>query len=106
MYGLKGSPNGEGIRNHVTIVNSNNHSAMVIPKGRPTMLTKVQNNGVTIPVTEKMRGYLASQGIYLKKTTIAIKIPGRNALERAIESSKEESINNLQIRLNQWLKDK
>ncbi|PAE96772.1 hypothetical protein CHH71_12240 [Shouchella clausii] len=41
-------------------------------------IAEVHEYGVSIEVTDKMRGYLASQGMYLKKTTTHINIPERS----------------------------
>jgi hypothetical protein len=44
--------------------------------------------GARIPVTAKMRRYLASQGMFLKATTKFIQIPERSYLRSAIDDNK------------------
>lgn len=51
----------------------------VAPQGnRNEFLAAIHEYGVQIRVTDKMRGYLASKGLYLKKTTSFINIPERS----------------------------
>ncbi|WP_251131407.1 hypothetical protein [Exiguobacterium sp. s5] len=50
----------------------------VLGGGQAAMIAAVHEFGANIPVTPKMRGYLASQGLYLKKTTTHIRIPERS----------------------------
>lgn len=45
--------------------------------GDLAMIASVHEHGARIKVTDKMRGYLASQGMFLKKTTTHIVIPER-----------------------------
>lgn len=109
MYDLNGEPDGSGIRDHIQVVTDKNdskhfvRSAMVIADGKPTMIAKVQNNGVNIGVTERMRGFLATQGIFLKATTLVISIPPRYSLSRAVQQTNKEAIALLKIRLKKWL---
>lgn len=51
-------------------------------------LGAIHEFGATIPVTKKMRNYLHSQGIHLKKETTTIEIPARSFLREPILSSK------------------
>jgi hypothetical protein len=46
-------------------------------KGFPDGIAQVQQEGVKIKVTPKMRGYLHGQGLHLKKKTKTIEIPAR-----------------------------
>lgn len=46
--------------------------------GENQMIAAVHEFGVTIPVTDKMRGYLGAHGLHLKKTTTQIIIPERS----------------------------
>lgn len=50
----------------------------VLQDGQIGMIAAVQEFGANVPVTPKMRGYLASQGLYLKATTTQIRIPERS----------------------------
>lgn len=51
----------------------------VAPQGeRNEFLAAIHEYGVQIRVTDKMRGYLASKGLYLKKSTSFINIPERS----------------------------
>jgi hypothetical protein len=66
-----------------------------IPDGKPTIVAKVQNDGATIQVTDKMRGYLsAALGIHLNASTTHIVVPGRyfwdNAFKTASDRYKQE----------------
>lgn len=47
-------------------------------------LMKIHEFGAKIPVTDKMRGYLAYKGMFLKKTTQFIVIPERSTLRATI----------------------
>ena len=106
IYEQSGEPNGSGIRNHVHTVSAHQlHkavSAMVIDKGKPTMLAIVQNDGATIAVTDAMRGYLAAHGIFLRADTLAIVIPGRRSFNRALELTKPFAKQQLRMRLDLW----
>lgn len=51
-------------------------------------LGAVHEFGAVIPVTDKMRAFFRSQGVYLKKTTTHISIPARSFL-RAVLLNKE-----------------
>lgn len=109
IYSQIGNPDGSGIINHLSIIPLKNKNtmghAMVIASGKPTMIAVVQNNGVTIGVTEKMRGFLAHQGIYLKQSTIAINIPGRRSFEIALEKTQRESPLILRKLMQKWWQD-
>lgn len=50
----------------------------VLQDGKTGMIAAVQEFGANVPVTQKMRGYLASQGLFLKATTTHIRIPERS----------------------------
>ena len=50
---------------------------------------KVHEYGVTISVTDKMRGWFGAQGAHLKKSTRAIVIPKRAFIGPGIEDAKE-----------------
>lgn len=106
IYSQMGNPDGSGVINHLSIIplkskNTLGH-AMVVASGQPTMIAIVQNNGVTIGVTEKMRGFLAHQGIFLRQSTIAINIPGRKSFELALKKTQRESPHILRKIMKQW----
>lgn len=50
----------------------------VLQEGKIQMIAVVQEFGANVPVTPKMRAYLASQGLFLKSTTTQIRIPERS----------------------------
>jgi hypothetical protein len=92
IYKLDGEPDGSGIRNHIQVSVSKRGKAWVgsvnIPPGKPTLVAAVQESGATIPVTEKMRGFLALRGIYLKSSTNYIYVPGRRFWSKAKTDTK------------------
>lgn len=56
-----------------------------VPHGTPTTIAYVQEHGAAIPVTDKMRGYIAhTWGIYLKQTTTHIHVPGKAFWSKAM----------------------
>jgi len=99
LYRRLGEPNGSGIRNHIRLTYHQQGAAFTatfgIPKGRPTLVAKVQDVGATIRVTPRMRGFLAYHGIFLKATTTHIQIPGRHSWEYSLRDAKEEAKRNL-----------
>lgn len=58
--------------------------------GEHAWLAGIHEYGCNIPVTEKMRGYLASKGLYLKKSTKTIHIPERAFLRTGYDTNKDE----------------
>lgn len=50
----------------------------VLGEGKQQMIASVQEYGIKITVTPKMRGFLAWKGLYLKKSTTQIIIPERS----------------------------
>lgn len=57
------------------------------------MIANVQEYGVSIKVTDKMRGYLsAAKGIHLKKGTTEINIPERSFIRGGFDSSENKVI--------------
>ena len=92
LYEQLGEPDGSGIRDHIEVPNippKNRRASSVvgIPKGRPTMIGKVQDRGAVIPVTPKMRGWLAAHGIFLRRDTLHIVIPARNWWSSSLEEN-------------------
>lgn len=59
-------------------------------KGENQWLAGIHEYGCDIRVTEKMRGYLASQGLHLKKQTTHIHIPERSFLRSGYDQSRGE----------------
>jgi hypothetical protein len=52
------------------------------------MVAKIQQRGITIDVTEKMRAYLAANGLHLRVSTTAIVIPPRPFIGPAIRAAR------------------
>ncbi len=70
---------------------------------------RIQEWGAVIPVTEKMRNYFSSIGIFLKSTTLQLVIPARRPFQRAynryIRSQIRQEINKAMInRLKQLMR--
>lgn len=57
------------------------------------MVASVQEFGVNIDVTDKMRNYLHAQGLHLKKTTKQIKIPERSFVRSSFDENKNKIAN-------------
>ena len=55
-------------------------------------LGAIMEYGATIHVTDKMRKYLASQGLHLKSSTSEIHIPARSFLQMPLEQKQKEII--------------
>lgn len=53
-------------------------------------VASIQEFGATIKVTDKMRGYLATQGIFLKKSTTTINIPERSFIRAGFDANKQK----------------
>ncbi|MCM3598706.1 hypothetical protein M4D55_23385 [Metabacillus idriensis] len=64
--------------------------AGVLGQGKTQMIAGVHEFGITIAVTPKMRGFLASQGLHLKKTTHTIRIPERSFIRAGWDSNERE----------------
>lgn len=67
-------------------------SVGVLGGGENAWLAGIHEYGCKIEVTPKMRKYLASQGLYLKKTTTHITIPERAFLRNGYDTNKDEVI--------------
>ncbi len=61
------------------------------------MIGRVNEFGVEIEVTEKMRAFLHGQGLHLRATTNVIRIPERSYI-RSTFDEQENAINNMAIR--------
>lgn len=55
-------------------------------EGELAKIAAVQEFGARIPVTDKMRGYLAAKGLYLRKDTTHIIIPERSFLRAGADA--------------------
>lgn len=62
----------------------------VLGEGEQQMIAGVQEYGIKITVTPKMRGFLASQGLYLKKTTTQITIPERSFIRAGWDAHEKD----------------
>ncbi len=60
-----------------------------VPDGEQSYIAKIHEYGVRIPVTDKMRAYLAARGLPLKKTTTEIVIPERSFLRSGYDENKD-----------------
>ena len=57
--------------------------------GQPLInIAAMMEEGATIAVTDKMRAYLASEGLYLRADTVALEIPPRPFIEPVFKSTK------------------
>lgn len=59
--------------------------------------------GVNIPVTEKMRAYLHSQGLHLKPTTTHIRVPERSFIRSSFDDNHDRIIKQTERALGQVL---
>ncbi len=71
-----------------------------------TELAIVQEMGTKIQVTDKMRGYLGSQGLHLKKSTTEITIPARPFVRDSFDNNEESIGDTGQKLLDKYLDDK
>lgn len=62
----------------------------VMDEGEMGMIAVVQEYGVKIQVTPKMRGFLASRGLHLKKTTTHITIPERSYIRAGWDENEKD----------------
>ncbi len=95
-------PDGSGITEHITLEyrwrKTYTLAIVGIPNGDPTMIAKVQDQGATIQVTEKMRGFLAAAyGIRLRSDTTHINIPGRHFWEQSIRQGRKIAKNRVKL---------
>lgn len=54
------------------------------------MIATVNEFGISINVTDKMRGYLAYKGLHLKKSTTTINIPERSYIRGGYDAKKKK----------------
>lgn len=95
IYSVDGEPDGSGIVEHLTLEFRQEGERFVavlgIPDGRPTMIAKVQDRGAIIPVTDRMRGFMAARyGIFIRPETTHIQIPGRHFWENSLKVVKRK----------------
>ncbi|MBI41221.1 MAG: hypothetical protein CMF59_16620 [Leptospiraceae bacterium] len=57
----------------------------ILGDGELATIGAVQEFGATIKVTDAMRGYLASQGLFLRKETNSIEIPERSYIRSTLD---------------------
>lgn len=92
LYRQTGEPDGSGIVNHLTLEFRREGDKFIallgIPEGQPSLVARVQDRGATIPVTDRMRGFLAAHGIFLRATTTHINVPGRHFWELALRDGR------------------
>ena len=70
------------------------------------MIATVHEFGVDIKVTQKMRGYLASQGLYLKGTTKEIKIPERSYIRETADKKQAEIMDFISLQYDRLFQGK
>ena len=70
-------------------------------QGEHAWLAGIHEYGCKIPVTDKMRKYLAAQGLHLKKSTKYITIPERSFLRSGHDKYAEEVVKNCEMALGQ-----
>ena len=75
-------------------------------QGEGAWLAGIHEYGCTIPVTEKMRAYLHSQGLHLKTTTTHIRIPERSFLRTGFDDNHDRVIMQTERALVQVLSGK
>lgn len=92
IYEIDGEPDGSGLTDHIQVSVSKKGKTWVgtvsIPSGKPSLIAAVQESGATIPVSDRMRGFLAIRGIYLRNTTNYIYVPGRRFWSKAKADTK------------------
>ena len=65
--------------------------------GEHAWLASIHEYGCKIPVTPKMRAYLHSIGLHLKKSTTVITIPERSFLRAGYDEKKDEVLKKVEI---------
>lgn len=68
-------------------------------KGEHKWLASIHEYGLDIPVTDKMRRYLAAQGLHLKKSTTHIHIPERSFLRAGYDMHRDDVLKKANILL-------
>lgn len=62
----------------------------VLEDGQMGMIASVQEYGIKITVTPKMRGFLAHKGLHLKKSTTHITIPERSFIRAGWDANEND----------------
>lgn len=75
-------------------------------QGEHSWLAGIHEYGCKIPVTQKMRKYLASQGLYLKSTTKYITIPERSFLRAGHDEHADEVFKKASMAIGQVIDNK
>lgn len=75
-------------------------------QGEHAWLAGIHEYGCKIPVTDKMRKYLASQGLYLKASTRYITIPERSFLRSGHDENADKVLKNASMALGQVIDGK
>lgn len=70
-------------------------------QGEHAWLAGIHEYGCKIPVTDKMRKYLAAQGLYLKSSTKYITIPERSFLRTGHDENADKVLKNASMALGQ-----
>ena len=68
-------------------------------QGENAWLASIHEYGCTIPVTEKMRVFLHSQGLHLSPSTTVIIIPERSFLRTGFDENRDDVKKNAQLML-------
>ena len=69
------------------------------------MIATVHEFGCTIEVTDKMRAYLNSQGLHLKKDTKVINIPQRSFIRAGFDENEQNIISRMQALIEKVIFD-
>lgn len=84
----------------------NGKQVTVGPKGdRNRDLAKIHEYGTVIRVTDRMRGYLASQGLHLKQSTTFIRIPERSFIRSGFDSNVNRILDEIESKVFDFLED-
>lgn len=73
----------------------------VLEEGKMGMIASVQEYGIKITVTPKMRAFLAHKGLYLKKSTTQITIPERSFIRAGWDANENDFLDQAE----QYIKD-
>lgn len=79
------------MRKRVDAINGQGVEVGVL-QGEHAWLASIHEYGCDIPVTPKMRKYLAARGLHLKKTTTRIRIPERSFLRTGYDQNRDDVI--------------
>jgi hypothetical protein len=106
LYDLLGEPDGSGITNHLMARHEFTASGSIgrfgVRSGRATMIARVQDQGVAIEVTPKMRAWRAAHGVPLKASTRYVIIPPRYSWRHAVRDANKKAKRKLRISLRKF----